>query len=155
MFYTHLLICLGFVSLFQQAVEGQCLPLRGYAPINKQQCRKALSTYNFDGQGRLDSDGLENKKTCGNCKISLSIVSISPEAKPSLDGLVKVQLEAILKNLTQTCTYKSSKWNTMLPSIFVGQTLENNFVAMEVEVGDMRRNECSSTPRKTNRISLD
>ncbi|KAH9807403.1 secreted protein [Melampsora americana] len=150
MFYTRILICIGLVTLFQQMIEGQCLPLRGHAPISKEQCYKALSTYQFDENGLLDSDGFENKKTCGNCKISLSVVNLNPRVKPSLDGLLKSELQAVLNTLSTGCTYDNAKSGTMLPSIFVGETLKNTFVSVEIEVGDLKRNECSSTPRKQN-----
>ncbi|EGF99075.1 uncharacterized protein MELLADRAFT_124122 [Melampsora larici-populina 98AG31] len=155
MFYARILICLSLVTLFQQTVEGQCLPLRGHAPISKEQCYKALATYKFDEYGLLDSDGVENKKTCGNCKISLSVVNLNPRVKPSLDGLIKGQLETVLDTLSTTCTYDNRTSGTMLPSIFVGETVKDTFVAVEVEVGDMKRNECSSTPRGKNRRNSD
>ncbi|EGF99076.1 uncharacterized protein MELLADRAFT_68840 [Melampsora larici-populina 98AG31] len=149
MFYNRILISLSLISLFQQTVMGQCLPLRGAAPIDIEQCRKALATYKFEDNSALDSDGYKNKKTCGNCAISMSRVSTDPKVKPSLDGYDKKFLEETVATLSQKCTIKGTKG--MLPSIFVGTTVpaDGTYFAIEIEVGDMKRNECSSKPQKT------
>ncbi|KAH9807398.1 hypothetical protein DFH28DRAFT_1043393 [Melampsora americana] len=149
MFYTRLLICISLVSLFQHTVLGQCLPLRDATPIDIEQCRKAFATYRFDKRGRLDNDGFKNKKTCGNCAISMSRASIDPKAKPSLDGYTKQSLEAFLNDLFKTCTIKGTKGKSMLPSIMGGATrpADGTFFSMEIEVGDMKPNECSSKRR--------
>ncbi|EGF99079.1 uncharacterized protein MELLADRAFT_124121 [Melampsora larici-populina 98AG31] len=148
MFYTCILICLSLLSSFQQTVVGQCLPA-GSKPINIGQCRKALATYKFDNRGLLDNDGYKNKKTCGSCGISMSQVSSLPKAKTSLDGFYKKFLEEALGNLTQACTIRSGKKESMLPGIWAGAFADGTtFFAMEVEVGDMPADKCSSVPRK-------
>ncbi|KAH9807400.1 hypothetical protein DFH28DRAFT_1228969 [Melampsora americana] len=149
MFYTRLLICLSVVFHFQQAVMGQCLSLRGAAPINIEQCHKALATYQFDNRGLLDSDGYKNKKTCGNCAISMSVVTTDLKGKATLDGYTKQSLKKVMNGLITSCTLKNRK-GTMLPAILASQTIpaDGTFFAMEIEVGDMKPNECSSTPKK-------
>ncbi|KAH9808354.1 secreted protein [Melampsora americana] len=148
MSYTRIFIYLSLVALFQQTVVSQCLPLGRHAPIDKEQCRKALATYKFDEYGRLDDDGFQNKKTCGNCKIGMSITSTDPKVQLDLDGFLKPQLEAVLEELAKTCNYKGSKGKSMIPSIWAGGNTAGTFSLSRLKTGDMKRNECSSTPRK-------
>ncbi|KAH9807399.1 secreted protein [Melampsora americana] len=158
MFYTRLVICLSLFSILQQTVMAQCLPLRGAARIDIDQCFKALASYQFDKNGRLDNDGYNNKKTCGNCALSMSKVSLNLGAKESLHeaGLAdtdnnfsstKKFLEESLTSLTKLCAIKGRR-ATMLPATWAGAYPDGiHFYAMEVEVGDMAPNQCSSSRR--------
>lgn len=150
MFHTRLLICLSLVALFLQTVVSQCLPLEKHNPLNIKQCQKAFGTYKFDKQGLLDSNEYKNKKTCGNCAISMSQVSTIPGAIPkqTLDGYTKQSLNALLGNLAQKCTIRG-KNNSMLPAIYTGFFQDGTtFFTFEIEAGDLRENECSSRPKK-------
>lgn len=155
MSYTRILIFLSLVSLFSKTVVGQCQPLEKHKPINIVQCHKAFAAYKFDNNGLLDSDDYKNKKTCGNCAVSMTVVSNDQNAKLSLDGYRKKDLKNIFTGLLTSCTIKDKKGDTTLPAIVAVPVTGANglFFSIEIEAGDSKENECSSTRRKPRRES--
>ncbi|KAG0147697.1 hypothetical protein CROQUDRAFT_456962 [Cronartium quercuum f. sp. fusiforme G11] len=100
---------LFFISLILSTIMLEpvlaCLAqVPGYQPITLADCYSALETFNWDNNGFLKDRKNENRKTCGDCKIRLTVFTAPTEsAFSSLKGVKKDELKKLLDSVGKTC----------------------------------------------------